>query len=168
MANTLVVGKATVAGTVSGNAPQEFKYDEAGSLGAKLGEFVYLAAGLVTEIGDQPSLILGMITADGNNTTASLYQAPVAIANGDTIFSANKTNYAGTAAATALSDIGKELALYRNTSTNLTSVYLAEGAYAAYGRAICIGFDRRDAVTDIGGRLLFMIKGLNRQLFSTS
>lgn len=165
---TVALGKAGVSGTISGNAPQERDYPEGTSLAVVDGELVYLSGGYATEIGANPALILGMANKTGKNTTAGLYNIPVALANGDTIFSANKSNSSGTLVATVVTDVGKELAIYRDTTNNLFTVYLAEGASAALGRAMCIGLDKRDTVGDTGGRLLFMFKGLNRQLFCTS
>lgn len=165
---TVAQGKATCVGTVSGNSPQTREYPEGASLATKIGELVYLSGGYATEIGANPSLILGMCNGDGANGSAGAANIPVVLANGDTIFSANKTNSSGTSVATAVTDVGKDLAIYRDTTNNLFTVYLAEGASALLGRVVCIGLDPRDTVGDTGGRLLFMVKGNNRQLFSTS
>lgn len=167
---TIVLQKAWIAKTISGNPMQIIEFPEGTSLAVKAGEFVYLSAGYVTEIGDAPALILGMATTDGQDTTAGLYEMGVYVANSDTIFTANEVSdnagsgTGGTGVATAVGHIGIPMGLYRDTTLNITHITRFGGNH----RVITIDFDHRDAIGDTGGRLLFQIRSDYRQLFSTS
>ena len=164
---TVTVSRARVARTISGNAPQVLMLPEAGSLAVKKGEFVYLSGGYVTEIGANPAAILGIADADAANGDAGANDIPVVIANNDTIFEIHKTNSTGTGVATAVTDVGAEFAIYRDTSNNWATAYAAAGGFGN-ARLICLDHSNFDAVGDTGGRLLVMVMGSFRQLFSTS
>lgn len=165
---TVTVSRARVARTISGNAPQVLLLPEAASLAVKKGEFVYLSGGYVTEIAANPTAILGMADADAaNNASAGAYDIPVVIANGDTIFEIHKTNSTGTGVVTAVTDVGAEFAIYRDTTNNWATAYAAAGGFGN-ARLICLDHSNFDAVGDTGGRLLVMVMGSFRQLFSTS
>lgn len=163
---TVTVSRARVARTISGNSPQVLKLPEAASQTFKKGEFVYLSGGYVTEIGANPSLILGMADEDGHNGASNgLYNVFVVIANMDTIFEIHKTNSGGTGVVTAVTDVGKEFAIYRDTTNSWATAYDGEGANS---RLICLDHSNFDVVGDTGGRLLVQVLGSNRQLFCTS
>lgn len=162
---TVIVSRARVARTISGNSPQVLTLPEAASAQFKKGEMVYLAGGYVTECGANPALILGMADEDGHNSTVGAYNVAVVIANMDTIFEIHKTDSSGSGAATAVTDVGKELAMYRDTSNNWVTAYDGEGANS---RFICLDHSNFDTVGDTGGRLLIQVLGANRQLFCTS
>jgi len=165
---TIPLGAASVAKTISGNSPQTLVYPEAASQSFKKGEFVYLVSGKVTECGDNPTLILGMAAQDASGTE----NTPIAvyIANTDTIFELNKVSNAGgsgtggTAAATAYSDVGTFMSIYRDTTHN----WVHAGSTTGAGRLICLDLSDKDTVGDTGGRVLCMVDGKYRQLFSTS
>jgi hypothetical protein len=169
---TINLMRAWVARTISGNSPQVLHLPEASSLACKAGEFVYLASGLVTEIGNSPTAILGMAMEDGHNGDASANQIAVWIANSDTIFCINKVSSAagtagtgGAAAATATADVGRVFGLYRDTTNNITHASVPDNGNPCL---ICLDHDNRDTLGDTGGRLLVMVAGNFRQLFSTS
>ena len=164
--STVTVQRARVARTISGNSPQVLTLPEAASQTFKKGELVYLNGGYVTEIGANPSLILGMADEDAHNGASNgLYNVAVVIANMDTIFEVHKTDSGGTAAITAVTDVGKEFAIYRDTTNSWWTAY---DAYGANSRVVCLDHSNFDIVGDTGGRLLVMVRGSNRQLFSTS
>ncbi len=166
---TIALQRACVAKTISGNSPQVLMFPEAASQTFKRGEFVYLVAGKVTEVGDAPGIILGMAAQDASATTDT--NIAVYIANEDTIFELNKVSNSstastgGTAAATAVTDVGALFNLHRDTTGNKTHA----GLYAFGGneKFMCIDLGQ-DVVGDTGGRLLCMVHGRWRQLFSTS
>ena len=163
---TVTVQRARVARTISGNSPQVLTLPEAASQTFKKGEFVYLSGGYVTEIGANPALILGMADEDGHNgATAGLYNVAVVIANMDTIFEIHKTNSSGVAVVTAVTDVGKEFAIYRDTTNSWATAYDGGGANS---RLICLDHSNFDTVGDTGGRLLVQVLGSFRQLFCTS
>jgi hypothetical protein len=164
---TVTRNRARVARTISGNSPQVLKLPEAASQTFKKGELVYLNGGYVTEIGANPSLILGMADEDGHNgATDGLYNVFVVIANMDTIFEVHKTNSTGVGSVvTAVTDVGKEFAIYRDTTNSWFTAYDGEGANS---RLICLDHSNFDKVGDVYGRLLVQVLGANRQLFCTS
>lgn len=167
---TITLQRAQAVKTISGNSPQVMMYPEAASQSFKKGELVYLVGGKVTEVGDDPTIILGMAAQDASGTTDT--SIAVYLANEDTIFEFNKVSNAGgsgtggTAAATAVSDVGKTFNIYRDTTNNITHA----GLYAFGGaeRLMCLDLSEKDAVGDTGGRILAMVHGRYRQLFSTS
>jgi len=174
MANTIVLNKAIAAKTISGNPPTELYYPEAaGTQAFKQGEFVVLVAGAVTEIGDSPALILGMAAQDASGVTGT--KIPVIIANEDVLFELNKVTNGvtagagGTGSATAITDVGTQFGLYRDTTNNITHA----GNNSGFGngsneRLLCVGLSDKDGLADVGGRLLCLVHGRYRQLFSTS
>jgi hypothetical protein len=163
---TVTVSRARVARTISGNSPQVLTLPEAASAAFKKGEMVYLSGGYVTECGANPALILGMADEDAHaGATNGLYSCAVVIANMDTIFEIHKTNSSGSGAVTAVTDVGKEFAMYRDTSNNWVTAYDGEGANS---RFVCLDHSNFDTVGDTGGRLLVQVLGANRQLFCTS
>jgi hypothetical protein len=174
MAANIVLQRALAARTISGNPPQTLVLPEAASQTFKKGEFVYLVAGYVTEIADAtPDLILGMAAEDAHNGDAGAYNVGVYIANADTIFKLNKVSAGGsgtggTIAATAVTDVGKAFALYRDTTNNITHAVVAEGALGAQRQLICIDHAGDDVLLDVGGRLLCIVNGKYRQLYCTS
>ena len=111
-----------------------------------------------------------MADQDAKGTTDT--DIAVVIANEDTIFSLHKVSNAGghgaagTGAATAVTDVGKCANIYRDTTNNMSHA----GMYAFGGdeRLIILDISGFDTVGDIGGRLLCMVHGRYRQLFSTS
>jgi hypothetical protein len=167
---TITLGAASAVKTISGNSPQVLMYPEAASQAYKKGELVYLVDGKITEVGDNPSVILGMAAQDASGTTNT--SQAVYIANEDTIFEFNKVTNAGgsggagTAGVTAVTDVGKTFNIYRDTTNNITHA----GLYAFGGneRLMCLDLSDKDTVGDTGGRLLCMVHGRYRQLFSTS
>lgn len=161
---TIALQRVRVAKTTNNAPPVVLSLPEAASLTAVAGEFVYLSGGYVTEIGANPDAILGMLAENGHNDSAGVYEVDVVIANDSTVFSANKSNSSGSAAATAQTDVGKPFALYRDTTNSKTYIYPDMG----YERVTCVGLDHRDTVGDTGGRLLFIVLGRFRQLFCTS
>ena len=164
---TIPVQRARVARTISGNSPQIMTFPEAASQTFKKGELVYLVGGYVTEIGANPTAILGMAAEDAHNEDAGDYNVGVYIANNDTIFEFSKTNSSGNAVVTAVTDVGAEFAIYRDTSNNWATAYAAAGGYGNQ-RLICLDLSNFDVVGDTGGRLLCMVMGTFRQLFCTS
>ncbi len=169
---TIALQSAKCVKTISGNSPMTMIYPEAaGTQAFKTGEFVYLVAGLVTEIGSDPAIILGIAAQDAAgvvNTSIAVY-----IANEDNIFELNKCSNLGgagtgaTASATAAADVGKIFSIYRDTTLNIANAGLNTATGGAE-RLMCIGLSEKDVVGDTGGRLLCMVLGRNRQLFSTS
>jgi hypothetical protein len=165
---TVSLGAASVVKTISGNSPQVMVYPEAASQSFKTGELVYLVSGKVTECGNDPTMILGMAAQDASGTT----NTPIAvyIANTDTIFEFNKVSNAGgsgtggTAAATAYTDVGSFMSIYRDTTNN----WVHAGSTTGAGRLICLDLSDKNTVGDTGGRVLCMVHGSYRQLFSTS
>jgi len=170
MANTVALGKAIAAKTISGNPPTELFYPEAASKSFKMGELVYLVDGKVTEVGDNPSVILGMAAQDASGTTDT--QIAVIVANDDVLFEFNKVSDSGgsgtggTAAATAVTDVGKGFNIYRDTTNNITHAGLYP--YGGNERLVCVDLSDKDSVGDVGGRVLCIVHGRYRQLFSTS
>lgn len=168
---TIALQSAKAVKTISGNSPQTMFFPEAATQTFKTGEFVYLVSGKVTEISDTATLtILGMAAMDATGVT----DTPIAvyIANEDTIFELNKVSNAvaagtgGTAAVTAVTDVGTIAAIYRDTTHNI-----ANANWYAFGgseRLFCIGLSEKDVVGDTGGRVLCMVTGRFRQLYSTS
>ena len=167
--STITLSRARVARTISGNSPQVMTFPEAAAQTFKKGEFVYLVDGKVTEVGDDPTIILGMADQDASGTTDTAIA--VVIANEDNIFSLHKVSEtggsggAGTGAATAVTDAGKRAAIYRDTLNNMTHVGL--DATGTNERLTILNISGFDTVGDIGGRLLCMVYGKYRQLFST-
>ena len=164
---TVTRGRARVARTISGNSPQVLTLPEAATQTFKKGELVYLAGGYVTECSANPALILGMADEDAHNgATNGLYNVAIVIANMDTIFEFHKTGSTGAGSAvTAVTDVGKEFAIYLDTTNSRVVAYDGEGANS---RLVCVDHSNFDAVGDIYGRLLCMVLGANRQLFCTS
>lgn len=165
---TIPLVSCEVAYTVSGNSPLVRIFPEASSQTFKKGEFVYLSGGYVTEVGDNPGVILGMAAEDAHNDSAGVYNVAVVIAHPDVVFRMNKVDSSDVAAVTAVTDVGKAFAFYRDTTDSQTHVYIAEGGNAAYGRLICIDHSNLDTVGDTGGRLDLYILGKYCQLFCTS
>jgi hypothetical protein len=168
MAATVVLNKATAVKTISGNPPTELYYPEAaGTQAFKQGELVVLVAGAVTEIGDDPALIAGMAAQDASGVTGT--PIPIIIANDDVLFELNKVSNSstagtgGTGVATAITDVGKEFCIYRDTTHNIT-----HAGQGAVGKLLCVGLSDKDVVADVGGRILCVVQGRWRQLFSTS
>jgi len=167
---TLTLNRARVARTISGNSPMIMTFPEAASQSFKAGEFVYLVSGKVTVCDYNSALILGMAAADASGTTDKA--CPVYAANDDTIFELHKADGApgaGTAttgSATAITDVGKQFGLYRNTT--LKYWWVAAGTFGGNERVVVVDLSNFDAVGDTGGRLLCIVHGRNRQLFSTS
>ena len=167
---TITLQKARAVKTISGNSPQVMMFPEAASQAFKTGEFVYLVGGKVTEVGSDPTVILGMAAQDASGTTDT--SIAVYIANEDTIFELNKVSNqggagtGGTAAVTAVTDVGLTANIYRDTTNNISHA----GIYAFGGveRLMILDHSEKDAVGDTGGRLLCMVHGRYRQLFSTS
>ena len=167
--STITLSRARVARTISGNSPQVMTYPEAAAQTFKKGEFVYLVDGKVTEVGDDPTIILGMADQDASGTTDTAIA--VVIANEDNIFSLHKVSEtggsggAGTGAATAVTDVGKCANIYRDTTNNMSHA----GMYAFGGneRLMILDISGFDTVGDIGGRLLCIVYGKYHQLFST-
>lgn len=167
---TIALQSAKCVKTISGNSPMTMIYPEAaGTQTFKTGEFVCLVAGLVTEIGSDPTQIAGMAAQDATgvvNTPTAVY-----LANNDNIFELNKVSNiggagtGGTAAATAVADVGKTFSIYRNTTRDVANAGASTGVTE---RLLCIGISEKDTVLDVGGRLLCMVLGKIRQLFSTS
>ncbi len=164
---TVTVGRANAVRTISGNPPQILTLPEGASLAAKIGELVYLSGGYVTEIAANPTAILGMLATDGHNSTAGAYNCKVIIANSDTIFEVHKTDTAGSGAVTAVTDVGAEFGIYRDTTNSWFTAYASAGGNGN-PRLICLDHSGKDTVGDTGGRLLVMVMGTYRQLFSTS
>ncbi len=173
---TVTLNRARVARTISGNSPQVLSLPEGTSLGVKKGELVYLSGGYVTEIGDNPGVILGMADADAANGVAGAADIAVVIANSDTIFEFHKVSDTTTAsatatgAATAVTDVGSVFGIHRDTTANKVYATLgADGKGAGTdARLLCLDHSNFDTVGDTGGRLLVMVAGNFRQLFSTS
>jgi hypothetical protein len=161
---TVTLTRAVLAKTESGNEPLVINYPEAAGQTFVKGEFVYLSGGYVTEIGDNPTAILGMAMDDAHNSTAGAYKVGVAVFSDNTILEMNKVNASGTAQATAYSDVGAVFGIYRDNTNNFVHAI----ASPAYPRLICIGLSGSDQVGDIGGRLLLRVMGTYRQLASTS
>ena len=167
--STITLGRARVARTISGNSPQVMTFPEAANQTFKKGEFVYLVDGKVTEVGDNPGIILGMADQDASGTTDTAIA--VVIANEDNIFSLHKVSEtggsggAGTGVATAVTDVGKRAAIYRDTTNNMAHAGL--DTTGTNERLTILNISGFDTVGDIGGRLLCMVYGKYRQLFST-
>lgn len=167
--STIALQPLRFARTVSGNSPMVLVLPEAASQTFKKGEPVYLVAGYVTECGNNPAAILGFANEDASNdTVAGTSDVGVVIANDDNIFEMNKSDTAGAVAATAVTDVGKAFALYRDTTNSKAYAHVAEGAQAANGRFMCLAISGKDVVGDSGGRLLLHVIGKYRQLFVTS
>jgi hypothetical protein len=166
--STVTVSRARVARTISGNAPQVLTLPEAASQTFVKGELVYLSGGYVTECSSDPTAILGIADEDAHNGgSAGLYNVAVVIANSDTIFEVHKTNASGAALATLVTDVGKEFAIYLD-STNSWFTAIPCPLLAHAPRLMCLDHSNFDVVGDTGGRLLVMVLGSYRQLFSTS
>lgn len=164
---TLTVQSAGVARTISGNSPQILTFPEAASQSYKKGQHVYLVSGKVTVCGVSSNVIntqiLGMAAADASGTTDT--DAPVYMANADTIFYANKVTSADAASATAVTDIGLGFAIYQDDTNKKDSIYQTDGTSQ---RVYALDHDNRDTVTDTGGRILYQIIPKHRQLGATS
>jgi len=166
---TVTVSRARVARTISGNSPQVLTLPEGASATFKKGELVYLSAGYVTEIGDNPGYILGMADEDAHNDDdAGTHNVAVVIANNDTVFEFHKTDSSGSGAATAVTDVGREFAIYRDTTNSWATAYISGVGAGTNARLICLDHSNFDTVGDTGGRLLCMVMGSFRQLFCTS
>jgi len=166
---TVTVGSASVTRTISGNSPQILTLPEAASQTFKKGELVYLSAGYVTEIGANPAYILGMAAEDAHNDDdAGTHNVAVYIANNDTIFEIHKTDSSGSGAATAVTDVGREFAIYRDTTNSWVTAYISGAGAGANARLMCLDHSGKDTVGDTGGRLLVVVTGSFRQLFCTS
>ena len=167
--STITLSRARVARTISGNSPQVMTFPEAANQTFKKGEFVYLVDGKVTEVGDNPGVILGMADQDASGKADTAMA--VVIANEDNIFSLHKVSNAGgsggagTGAATAVTDAGKRAAIYRDTTNNMTHAGL--DATGTNERLTILNISGFDTVGDIGGRLLCMVRGKYCQLFNT-
>lgn len=174
---TIALTRCEIAYTVSGNAPEQLTLPEAASQTFVAGEFVYLVSGYVTECAitsnEYTSLILGMAIDNGSNTTAGAADVAVALGNEDTVFTANLVT-AGTAVATNVLDVGAVCSMYADTTNSRVYLHMDRGNGSipihepTYPRAMIIGHDKRDAVGDTGGRVLFKILSQYRQVGSTS
>jgi len=163
---TIAISATRAVKTISGNNPMILVLPEAASLTAVTGEGVLLSAGNVPEIGANPLDILGILAEDGHNdSVAGTSNIAVAIANGDTIFEANLTDSGGSGSVTAVADVGRGVALNRDTTNSILNVYFGSNANI---RGRIISHSAKDDVGDTGGRVLFMFLGPYRQLDSTS
>lgn len=162
---TIPVTKMKAPRTISGNPPQIMTFPEAASQTFVAGELVYLSGGYVTECSANPTLILGMAADPAHNSTAGAYNVGVYVANSDTIFEISKTNSTGTAAATAVTDVGTGFGVYLDTTNSRVTAYIGAGLN---NRLMCLDHSDKDTVGDTGGRLQVQVLGNNRQLFCTS
>jgi hypothetical protein len=161
--STIAQQAMIVAFTFSGNAPNLLSFPEASSQTFKAGEPVYLSSGYVTECGDDPSAILGIAADDAHNAASSgLYEVGVYLPTPDMVFEANV--YGG-GAITAITDVGRSMGLYRDTSNS--KLYVDKGDTANH-RVVVIGLSKKDAVGDTYGRYLVQFEQKYLQLQITS
>lgn len=160
---TISLFRARPAKTISGNSPKEDYYPEAASQTFKKGEFVYLVAGKVTIIpSTTPSLVLGMAQADASGVTDT--PVPVAIANTDTIFEANYSNGSQAGAVSTVASVGTRHVFDLDATNH--RVYISSSTTSP--RVIIHMLSEKDAAGDTGGRVLFQVMSVYRQLETTS
>lgn len=105
----------------AGTSPDTLELAEGASQSFVKGEFVYMLAGYVTEIGSNtPALIYGMAAADGSNTTAGAAQVPVYIAHEPLLFEGNVLDTGAADYVLTQADLGTPMAIQRDTSANIT------------------------------------------------
>lgn len=153
-------------GTISGNNPEVVSLPEAASVTAVKGEPVYLSGGYVTECGDNPANILGILAEDGHNdSSAGDHDIAVYVANADTIFCGNVYNGVADADTTlAVTDVGRGFGLHRATSAS--KLYVSKDATGANVRVIVRKL--LDAAGDTAGRVYFQFIQKYNQLLTTS
>lgn len=162
--STIALVECKCVGTNDGGPPTRMVFPEGASLTAKAGEIVYLLNGYITECGDNPANILGILEEDGHNTTAGLYTIPVILADARNRFEANYVSAAATVAATALSIVGKPKDLYRDTTNSKLQV----GSSQSNARVVIQALSGKDVVGDSGGRVQFQFNQKYFQLVGTS
>lgn len=161
---TIALGKCQCIGTVDGGPPLRMTFPEAASLTAVRGEPVYLLNGYVTECGDNPTAILGILEEDGHNSTAGAYEVSVVLADPRNVFEANFVSAAATVVATAQSHVGKPKDIFRDTTNSMLQV----GNSQANARVIIGKLSPKDAVGDSGGRVQFRFQEKWFQLIGSS
>lgn len=163
MATTPLV-ECKCIGTNDGGPPTRITLPEAASLTAKAGEIVYLLNGYVTECGDDPANILGILEEDGHNSTAGAYEVSVLLADGRNRFEANFVSAAGTRAVTSQVYVGLPRDIFRDTTNSKLQV----GSTKSAARVVIQQLSSKDAVGDTGGRVIFQFQQKFFQLVATS
>lgn len=159
---TIGLMKVSAVKTISGNSPQVVPYPEAASQNFKLGQPVYLAAGLLTELAAETTLpisILGFAADDASGTTNKMTN--VWVANADTIFEANYTDGSLAAAVTSKTIVGGVYDLDIDDTNKKVHIASAQTKPIA----LIVGLSEKDAEGDTGGRVLFQIVPHARQMF---
>lgn len=156
---------AKVVHVLSGGQMPMLVLPEGASQTFKRGEPVFLSAGLATEIGDNPTQILGLAAEDARNVAAAVNDVAVEVLNSDVMFEANLSDSVGTLIATAQADIGQAAGIFRDTTNSLITVYKLA---ATNHRVQIIAHSKKDAIGDIGGRVLCVVIPKFRQLDTTS
>src|SRR5688500_4286365 len=94
-------------GSDAGGTPAPRTFAEAATQTFVKGELVYLASGYLTEIGNDPALILGVAGQDGHNSaSANLTASSVFMATEDSVFEANLCGATGADYVMLATDIG--------------------------------------------------------------
>jgi hypothetical protein len=164
---TIPLSAFEIAKTTDGGPPTELYFPEGASQAFVAGEPVYLLNGYLVECGDNPALIVGIANGPAHNTTAGAYNVPVLLADERNIFRAQVCSAAGTRAASAVTMVGRAMALLRDTTNSLLQV-LSTPLDGANGRVYCVGLSGQDVVGDTGGRVLVKFKQNNSQTGITS
>jgi len=163
---TIALRALSVSKTVHGNSPWTQTFPEAASQTFKGGAIVSLDAnGRVIEAGTDPARVLGVAASDGaNDSVAGNSQTTVWVADDETIFVGNLSSNAPTT--TAQVDIGRGYGVFKEASTG--TPWTVDKSDLTNRRVIVVDLDRRDAVGDTNGRVLFMFFSQFRALAYTS